>query len=149
MLGRIIGCHARGKIGNHGMFSLIRPTKVEGHGGSAGHIHHSQGGKLLQLLRKERVKRITEVREAEERRLWSARKSRWHGRAGKARAEEGRREGTRREERLKVSENKQKHCVSLFALVLFLFVQYVTFNMSGHTVSMQLKPFPGLLSHLF
>lgn len=34
------------------MFSLIRPTKVEGHGGGAGHIHHSQGGKLLQLLRK-------------------------------------------------------------------------------------------------
>lgn len=66
MLGRIIGCHARGKIGNHGMFSLIRPAKVEGHGGSAGHIHHSQGGKLLQLLRKRRVNRITEVREAEE-----------------------------------------------------------------------------------
>lgn len=48
------------------MFSLIRPAKVEGHGGSGGHIHHSQGGKLLQLLRKGRVNRITEVREAEE-----------------------------------------------------------------------------------
>lgn len=48
------------------MFSLIRPAKVEGHGGSAGHIHHSQGGKLLQLLRKRRANRITEVREAEE-----------------------------------------------------------------------------------
>lgn len=35
------------------MFSLIRPAKVEGHGVSAGHIHHSQGGKLLQLLREE------------------------------------------------------------------------------------------------
>lgn len=34
------------------MFSLIRPAKVEGHGGSVGHIHHSQGGKLLQLHRK-------------------------------------------------------------------------------------------------
>lgn len=68
MLGRIIGCHARGKIGNHGMFSLIRPAKVEGHGVSAGHIHHSQGGKLLQLLREGRADRITEVREAEERR---------------------------------------------------------------------------------
>lgn len=67
MLWRIIGCHARGKIGNHGMFSLIRPAKAEGHGGSAGHIHHSQGGKLLQLLRKGRLNRITEVREAEER----------------------------------------------------------------------------------
>lgn len=33
------------------MFSLIRPAKVEGHSVSAGHIHHSQGGKLLQLLR--------------------------------------------------------------------------------------------------
>lgn len=68
MPGRIIGCHARGKIGNHGMFSLIRPTKVEGHGGRAGHIHHSQGGKLLQLLRKGRVNSITGVRGAEERR---------------------------------------------------------------------------------
>lgn len=48
------------------MFSLIRPAKVEGHGVSAGHIHHSQGGKLLQLLREEGAGRIPEVREAEE-----------------------------------------------------------------------------------
>lgn len=48
------------------MFSLIRPAKVEGHGVSAGHIHHSQGGKLLQLLREGRVSRITQAREAEE-----------------------------------------------------------------------------------
>lgn len=32
------------------MFSLIRLAKVEGHGEKAAHIHHSQGGKLLQLL---------------------------------------------------------------------------------------------------
>lgn len=48
------------------MFSLIRPAKVEGHGVSAGHIHHSQGGKLLQLLRDEGAGGIPEVREAEE-----------------------------------------------------------------------------------
>lgn len=44
------------------MFSLIRPTKVEGHGVSAGHIHHSQGGKLLQLLREEGAGRIPPLR---------------------------------------------------------------------------------------
>lgn len=48
------------------MFSLIRPAKVEGHGVSAGHIHHSQGGKLLQLLREDGAGRIPEVRKTEE-----------------------------------------------------------------------------------
>lgn len=58
------------------MFSLIRPAKVEGHGVSVGHIHHSQGGKLLQLLREEGANGIPKVREAEERRPPSTRK--WH-----------------------------------------------------------------------
>lgn len=57
------------------MFSLIRPAKVEGHGVSAGHIHHSQGGKLLQLLREGGAGGIPKVREAEERRPPSTRKS--------------------------------------------------------------------------
>lgn len=57
------------------MFSLIRPAKVEGHGVSAGHIHHSQGGKLLQLLREGGASGIPKVREAEERRPPSTRKS--------------------------------------------------------------------------
>lgn len=50
------------------MFSLIRPAKVEGHGVSTAHIHHSQGGKLLQLLREGTANGITRVTEAEERR---------------------------------------------------------------------------------
>lgn len=44
------------------MFSLIRPAKVEGHGVSAAHIHHSQGGKLLQLLREGTANGIKESR---------------------------------------------------------------------------------------
>ena len=48
------------------MFSLIKLSKVEGQARKRGHIHHSQGGKLLQLLRKERANRIIELTEAEE-----------------------------------------------------------------------------------
>lgn len=53
MVGKIIGCHAWGKIGNHGMFSLIRLCKVEGLSRNWQDIHHEQGGKLFRLLRKE------------------------------------------------------------------------------------------------
>lgn len=88
MLGRIIACHALGKIGNHGMFSLIRPAKVEGHGERAAHIHHSQGGKLLQLLsqgtaRRRRLERVRggeeEEVEKENQRAGSARRRRRGG----------------------------------------------------------------------
>jgi len=70
------------------MFSLIRPAKVEGHGGRVGHIHHRQGGELLQLLRR-RGGEGTESQKSEEQRR--RRRGRdLQGSPSDTRAEEGR-----------------------------------------------------------